>query len=139
MASRQNLVIDVNINPNEQPSTTATDIRETPNPATNPINLRKIAAIGLVLNSGKQIATSTLGQLGAITGNARLQRRVNGVATLGKIGASFAINPIIGAVALATTIATETITAKISGRNENNSAIYYSKTRGRRTDKGRIV
>jgi len=138
MPSRQNLVIDVNINPNNQPSSTATNIEEAPNPATRPSNIRKIVAIGLVANAGRQIGMSTLGQVGAITGNAQTQRTINKIGQLSGIVGSFVISPLVGALTLATTLGAQVITAKISARNENNAAIYYSKINGRRIDKGRI-
>ena len=138
MASRQNLTIDVNINPNGQPSTTATQIEEAPNPASNPTNLRKLAAIGLVANAGRQVAMSTLGQIGAITGNSQTQRKINRLATLSGIAGTFAINPFVGALTLATSLGTEAINVGISVRNENNSAEYFRRINGRRIDKGRI-
>lgn len=138
MANRENLSIDVNINPNEQPNSAATNIQPKPNVANNTTNLRKIAAIGLVANAGRQIGMSTLGQVGAITGNSQLQRKINRVTTLGGIAASFAVNPLVGTLTLATTLGSEAISTALKVRNENNSADYYNKVRGRRIDKGRI-
>lgn len=138
MANRQNLVIDVNINPNEQPSATATNIEPSPNPATGSVNLRKIAAIGLVANAGRQVAMTTLGQVGTITGNQQTQRTINRLTTLGGVVGSFAINPVVGAISLATTIGTSAFQTALKIRDENNSATYYNKVNGRRVDKGRI-
>lgn len=136
--ARQNLVIDVNINPNEQPSSTATNIEPTPNPATSGINLRKIAAIGLVANAGRQVAMTTLGQVGTITGNQQLQRKINRLSTLGGIAGSFAVNPLVGAISLTTTLGTTAFQTALKIRDENNSATYYNRVNGRRVDKGRI-
>jgi len=136
--TRQNLVIDVNINPNEQPGGAAAQIEQVPNPANKPVHLRKIAAIGLVANAGRQIGMSTLGQVGAITGNAQAQRTINKIGQLSGVVGAFVINPLVGALTLATTLGAEVIGAKIQARNENNAAIYYSKINGRRIDKGRI-
>lgn len=138
MATRQNLVIDVNINPNEQPGGATVDIQEKPNVANTSINLRKIAAIGLVANAGRQIGMSTLGQFGAITGNAQTQRTINRVLKLGGIAGSFAINPLVGTLTLITSLGTEAIGVAIKMRNEQNATVYYRKVHGRRIDKGRI-
>ena len=121
-----------------EPSETAIDLREEPSLANKPSNLRTIATIGLVANAGRQIGMSTLGQVGAITGNAQTQRTINKIGQLGGVVGAFVINPLVGALTLATTLGAELITSKISARNENNAAIYYSKINGRRIDKGRI-
>jgi len=131
--------ITVEFNPNEAPSATSVDIVEKPNIATRPTNLRQVATIGLIANAGRQFAMSTLGQVGAITGNAQAQRTINKVSKLATIGASFAINPIAGALTLASTLGTEAVGLYVKQRNENNSAVYYSRINGGRTNKGRIV
>jgi len=136
--TRNNLTIDVNINPNEQPPATATQIQPKPNVATRNVNLRQIASIGLIANAGRQVITSTLGQVGAITGNAQLQRRINQASTIAGIGTAFAINPLVGALTLATTAISDTVQTNIKIRDENNSAQYYRQINGRRIDKGRI-
>ena len=136
--SRQNLTIDVNINPNEQPGGAAAQIEQAPNPATNPSNLRNLATVALVAKAGWNMATSTLGQIGTITGNGQVQRRVDRASKLIGIGASFAINPLVGALSLVSSLGSDTINTRIQLRNENNSAIYYTKINGRRIDKGRI-
>jgi len=138
MASRQNLTIDVNINPNEQPGGAAVDVQETPNVANKPLNLRNIAAIGLIANAGRQIGMTTLGQVGAITGNAQTQRTISRFTNLAGIAGSFAINPLVGALTFATTMGTEVFTAGLKRRDETNSIQYYQKINGRRIDKGRM-
>lgn len=136
--ARENLTIDVNINPNDQPPSTATPIQEKPNITNTTPNLRKIAAIGLVANAGRQVFMSTLGQVGTITGNQQLQRNINKITTLGGIAASFAVNPIVGTLTLTTTAITDSIQTAIKIRDENNSAEYYRRVSGTRTNKGRI-
>ena len=138
----EDLTINVNINPNGQPTQTSSAPPETtatsPPVADKGLSLKNIAAIGLVANAGKQIFMSTLGQVGAITGNAQLQRDINKVTRLGGIAASFAINPLVGVLTLGTTIATEAITQGIKRRDENNAAEYYRNIQGIRSNKGRI-
>lgn len=121
-----------------EPSATVTDLREEPSLANKPSNLRTIATIGLVANAGRQLGMSTLGQVGAITGNAQTQRTINKIGQLGGVVGAFVVNPLVGALTLVTTLGAEVIGAKIQARNENNAAVYYSKVNGRRIDKGRI-
>ena len=135
---RNNLTIDVNINPNDQPSSTATPIQEKPNIANKTANLKTIAAVGLIANAGRQVFMSTLGQVGTITGNQQLQRNINKITTLGGITAAFAVNPIVGTLTLTTTAITDSIQTAIKIRDENNSAEYYRRVSGTRTNKGRI-
>lgn len=135
---RENLTIDVNINPNDQPSATSTQIVEKPNMATRTPNVRQIASIGLLVNAGRQVGMTTLGNVGTITGNSQLQRRINRGLTVAGVGASFFVNPVVGAISLATTLGTDAFQTAIKIRNENNSAEYYRKVNGRRIDKGRI-
>ena len=138
----EDLTINVNINPNGQPTQTSSTPPET-SPTATPVadkglNLRNIAEIGLLANAGKQVFMSSLGRVGEITGNAQLQRNINKFTKLGGIVGSFAINPVVGGIVLVTTIGTEVVNQHLKIRDENNAAEYYRNIQGIRSNKGRI-
>lgn len=130
--------IDVVIDPNGQPSATASNIAPRPNIANRPSNLRNIASIGIVANVGRQVYTKAIGNVGTITGNAQAQRNINRVTSVLATAGAFAVNPYLGVANLAVTVGTNAYDNYIRIRDENNKAQFYRQVRGRYTDKGRI-
>ena len=140
--ANQDLNINLNVNPLGQPNETSAMPVETSTVGVNlnekEVSIKNLASIGLVANAGKQIFMSTLGQIGAITGDMQAQRRINKGLTLVGFGLGFAINPLVGTLNVLTTLASDAIQASIEVRNENIGATYFRRQRGSRSNKGRV-
>ena len=140
--ANQDLNINLNVNPLGQPNETSAMPTNVSNTGVSiieqEVSLKGAASIGLVANAGKQIFMSSLGQIGAITGDMQAQRRINKGLTLAGFVLGFAINPLVGVLNVVTTLAGDAIQASIEVRNENIGATYFRKQRGSRSNKGRV-
>lgn len=140
--ANQDLNINLNVNPLGQPTEVSAMPLETSNSGVRlsdkEVSLKNLASIGLVANAGKQIFMSTLGQVGAITGDMQAQRKINKGLTLISFALGFAINPLVGILNVVTTLAGDAIQAGIEIRNENIGATYFRRQRGSRSNKGRV-
>lgn len=139
----ENLNINLNINPQGAPNETSAEPLETTNTSTSLVDrnlsIRNAAQIGVVANAGKQVFNTFIGQVGSITGDQGLQRSINNIGTAAGILGAFAISPFIGAINLAVQSGIGIFKENLERRNAEISATYYSRIRGSRSDKGRIV
>lgn len=140
-----NLTIDVNINPNGQPNNTSSEINQVPAITSNN-NLsqqnrqtKNLANLALIGGAVKNVASSTLGQVGAITGNATLQRRIDTISKAFGFGFAIQLNPLIGGLFVATSLANSSISQIVQVRNANLQADYNRSIRGNAYNQGRIV
>lgn len=142
-----NQVIDVRINPNEQPEATAVQTNETPiNTTPKKTGLTNInpVALGIALNTGRQVFQAATTNIATVTGRSDLQRKVNqglnSSRILGQIGFGLVKGGALGFGAIAAVgveMAINVAQQGIEVRNTNIEAEFYRTMRGNRINRSR--
>lgn len=116
----RDLVIQVNVNPNSAQGPTET--QETTNVVTQTavskgtaMGMQAKQAMSFVARNAQNFALSNIGEL---TGNASLERRMQSANQLMNIGAISAANPVLGIAMLATQVGISAATTAIENRNQ---------------------
>jgi hypothetical protein len=147
--ARENLVLDVNINPNAQPPGTESQIggssQFTSSFSSERLTaIRNGALIGFVGLAGKRVFDSVAGGVGQRTGRSDLQRKIDrGSKVFGigsQIGLGFVAGPVVGAVAIgkvAIDLGVEAFERNIERDLDNKEASYRRQLRGNRINESR--
>lgn len=134
---------DLEINVKYQPDdgslpTQATGANPTTGNVASNANLAKgFISFSVGFSSLSRITSTAIGQVGEITGNRPLQRKIENFSRLAGY-ASFAIfNPVLAAASIGTELAAESIQRQIQTRNENIQAEYYKNLYGSKYNNSR--
>lgn len=147
MANQQ---IDVNFNAQGQAEVTA--VQDTPTPLTEAqrkaaqkkAEKNKAIAIGIAINTGRQVFNAVTSNVTNVTGRSDIQRKVNQGLNNGRIisqiGFGFAAGGMLGVGAIAAVgveAAINVLEQNLEIRNKNIEADYYRQMRGNRIDRSR--
>jgi hypothetical protein len=148
--ARENLVLDVNINPFDQPRGTEPQI-STPTQFTSGFSserqtaIRNVALVGFIGLAGKRIFDSATGGVGQRTGRSDLQRKIDRGSKVFGIGSQIVLGFVTGqgiggAVAIgkvAIDLGVEAFERNIERDLDNKEATYRRQLRGNRTNESR--
>jgi len=140
---RQDLKLDININPYEQPPITS-QVLETPSAFTSGTlyekvqALRNLAIAGYLGYAGAQVGRKVIGSVGSTTGRTDLQRKIDRVSgtvgTLAEYGIGLATGQLPGLIAVGVkqtvTFAIDGITTQIQRNIDEGEARFRSEQRG---------
>jgi hypothetical protein len=147
--ARENLVLDVNINPNGQPSGTETQLGGTSQFTSgfsnqSAVGLKNLALVGTIGLAGKRIFDTALGSVGQYTGRTDLQRSIDrgrkAISTVATVGGAFIINPALGAAALfkiGVDVGIDAVEVSLQRNIDDKEASYRSELRGNRINESR--
>jgi hypothetical protein len=116
----RDLVIQVNVNPNSAQGPTETQettnvVSQTAVSKGTAMGMQAKQAMSFVARNAQNFALSNIGEL---TGNASLERRLQSANQLMNIGAIAAANPAMGIAMLATQVGISAATTAIENRNQ---------------------
>lgn len=134
--------IRVIIDPSSSPPPTATDTRIKPPTSDTSgrsidLSLKSSATALVVANGIKNVVDTTLGQVGQITGNQNVQRRIDAAQQLIGYATQIAINPVVGGIAVGAQLITNAISNTVENRNSAIQSEYLLTLRGNRTNGNR--
>jgi hypothetical protein len=147
--ARENLVLDVNINANGQPSGTEAQLGGTSQFTSGfssqaAIGLKDLALVGAVGLAGKRIFDAALGSVGQYTGRTDLQRGIDrgrkAVGTLAQVSGAFAISPAVGGAVLfkiGVDVGIDAVEVFLQRNIDDKEASYRSELRGNRINESR--
>jgi hypothetical protein len=117
----------------EQSITTSNTVRE------QNVTVGGLVNLGLIIESGKNIANTFFGQAGEMTGSSRFQDNIDAIGTgIGYLGA-FWFNPILGSAVITTSAISSAVKASVTAKNDNIEASYNRGVLGNAYNNGRIV
>lgn len=138
MANRD-LEINVKYQPDDGslPTEAAGANPTTGNQATNSNLAKGYIGFTLAYQSVSRISSTAIGQIGEITGNRPLQRKVENFGRIAGFATFAAINPVFAAASVATELAAETIQRSVQARNEQIQNDYYRNLYGSKHNNSR--
>lgn len=96
---------------------------------------QQYGTLEVLQSAGKGMINGTLNRIGDLTGNYQAQMNINNAMQIAQIGMAFIINPVAGAVSLASTLAFGVVDEYISRRNANIQASYLRDITGESASK----
>lgn len=99
----------------------------TGNQATNASLTKNFVTLSLLYSTANRVASTGIGQIGEITGNRPLQRKVENASRVIGYGFALSFNPAFAIASLATDVGIEAFQREIQNRNDNIQSQYYNK------------
>lgn len=121
------LTLDVNINPQEAPAISEADPKTT-NATSKELDKKtrnNLVSAGLLIGAAKNIAVSTIGQIGEITGSKELQRNMQTGMVLAGMSYAAMTNPVAAGIYLATEFASAGIQNSVKVANQRVQNTYH--------------
>lgn len=109
----------------------------TGNQATNANLAKGYLGFTLAYQTASRIASTAIGQIGEITGNRPLQRKVENFSRIVSYATFAAVSPVFAAAGIATELAAETIQRNVQARNEQIQNDYYRNLYGSKYNNSR--
>jgi hypothetical protein len=109
----------------------------TGNKASNANLAKGYIGFTLAYQSASRIASTAIGQIGEITGNRPLQRKVENFSRIVGYATFALVNPAFAAAGIATELAAETIQRGVQARNEQIQNDYYRNLYGSKHNNSR--
>jgi hypothetical protein len=91
----------------------------------------------VAFSSISRIVSTSVGQIGEVTGNRPLQRKIENFSRLAGYAAFAAINPVFAAASIGTELAAETIQRQVKMRNEQIELEFYKNLYGSKYNNSR--
>jgi hypothetical protein len=99
----------------------------TGNQAQNANLTKSFVTLSLLYSTANRVASTGIGQIGEITGNRPLQRKVENASRLVGYGFALSFNPAFAIASIATDVGIEAFQREVRTKNENIQAQYYNK------------
>jgi hypothetical protein len=109
----------------------------TGNQVTNKNLLKGFVVAQAAFSAVSRISSTAIGQIGEVTGNRPLQRKVENFSRIAGYATFAYLNPVFAAVSIGTELAAEGIQREVQARNENIQAQYFRNLYGSKYNNSR--